>query len=607
MVQADPPRPQAGDTVRSVASRWRRPGRRARAGASGVADGPAAKVATGPAAPPATPLTAPPATRPADPVPPAGVAATARLAPPDTAGTPAPPSSPDAPDVPEPSGSGGRGVRDKGLSGGSVGLLGSAVIGVSTVAPVYCLTSTLGPTVGEVGLQTPAVFLAGFLPMLLVAFAYRELNRSVPDCGTSFTWTVKAFGPRVGWMCGWGLVVATIIVLSNLAGIATSFCYLLLGELTGSTAVAELDDNTAVHITTCLAFIALATAISYRGMTATKGVQYALVGLQLAVLVLFVALAIGKARTGDLPGSIDFSWSWLNPFAVRSFATFTAGLSLSIFMFWGWDACLTVNEETSGSDRTPGRAALLAMVVLVGSYLLTAVAAQMYAGVGDRGTGLGNPDTADNVFAALADPVLGSALGVLLFVAVLASAAASLQTTFIPVARTVLAMSAYQALPPALARVHPRHRTPAVATVAAGVATGLFYAVMSLVSENVLIDTIYALGLMICFYYSITAFACAWYFRHDLRRSARDLLFKGVAPALGGLLLAAVFGKTLYDMGDPSYGSGSSLFGVGSVFAIGVGLLLLGAVLMAVMHRRSPAFFRGEVLTRATPALTVQD
>ncbi|MBB5119955.1 amino acid transporter [Streptomyces eurocidicus] len=504
-------------------------------------------------------------------------------------------------------GSAGAAAGGKGLSGNSVGLLGSAVIGISTVAPVYCLTSTLGPTVGQVGVQMPAVFLAGFLPMLLVAFAYRELNKAVPDCGTSFTWTVRAFGPKVGWMCGWGLVIATIIVLSNLAGVATSFFYLLLGELTGSGAVAALDGNRPAHVATCLAFIALATAVSYRGMTATKGVQYALVGLQLAVLAVFVTMALVKARSGDLPGSVDFSWTWLDPFAVRSFAAFTAGLSLSIFMFWGWDACLTVNEETEGSDRTPGRAALIAMVVLVGSYLLTAVAAQMYAGVGDRGLGLGNPETADNVFAALADPVMGTALGILLFVAVLASAAASLQTTFLPVARTVLAMSAYQALPPSFARVHPRFRSPGRATVAAGVATGVFYAVMSFLSENVLIDTIYALGLMICFYYSITAFACAWYFRGELRRSVRDALFKGVFPVLGGLLLAAVFCKTLYDMWDPAYGSGSSVLGIGSVFVIGVGLLLVGVVLMLVMRWRSPAFFRGEVLTGATPVLVAED
>lgn len=499
------------------------------------------------------------------------------------------------------------GMRAKGLSGNSVGLLGSAVIGVSTVAPVYCLTSTLGSTAGEVGLQMPAVFLAGFLPMLLVAFAYRELNKVMPDCGTSFTWTVKAFGPKVGWMCGWGLVIATIIVLSNLAGVATSYFWLLAGELTGSEDVAALDGNKAVHIVTCLALVALATVISYRGMTATKGVQYALVGLQLLVLAVFVAMAFGKAGSADFPTSADFSWSWMNPFAVQSFGAFTAGLSLSIFMYWGWDACLTANEETTGSTKTPGRAALVAMVVLVGSYLATGVAAQMVVGSSDQGLGLANPETSDNVFAALAGPVMGPALGILLFVAVLASAAASLQTTFIPVARTVLAMSAYEALPASYSKVHERFRTPGRATVMAGIATGVFYTVMTLVSEHVLVDTIYALGLMICFYYALTAFACVWYFRAEVLRSGRDLLFKGLFPLVGGLLLSAVFAKTLVDMWDPAYGSGSSVLGMGSVFVIGVGLLLLGVVIMYVMRWRSPAFFQGKTLTRSTPSLVTED
>ncbi|MFJ8645996.1 APC family permease [Streptomyces sp. NPDC093546] len=497
------------------------------------------------------------------------------------------------------------GVRSKGLGDNSVGLMGGAVIGVSTVAPVYCLTATLGPTVSEVGLQMPAIFLAGFLPMLLVAFAYRELNRAVPDCGTSFTWSVKAFGPRVGWMCGWGLLVATIVVLSNLAGVATSYFYLLLGEVTGSESIAALDGNKAAHIATTLAFIAVATAISYRGITATKWVQYALVGLQLTVLVIFAFMAITKAD--EVAGSLDFSWSWMNPFGVESFAAFTAGLSLSIFIYWGWDACLSINEESTGSARTPGRAAMLAMVVIVASYLMIAIASQMYAGIGEKGTGLGNPDTADNVFAVLAEPIMGSGLGVLLFLAVVASAAASLQTTFIPVARTALAMSTYQAMPASFAKIHPRFKTPGRATVIAGIATGVFYAVMSLVSENVLIDTIYALGLMICFYYAITAFACVWFFRRELRRSVRDLAVKGIFPGLGGLMLTAVFGQTLYDIWDPAYGSGSSVFGIGSVFVIGVGLLLLGVVIMLVMQRRSPAFFRGEVLTQETPALVVED
>ena len=71
----------------------------------------------------------------------------------------------------------------------------------------------------------------------------------------------------------------------------------------------------------------------------------------------------------------------------------------------------------------------------------------MYAGVGDEGLGLANEEISDNVFGALAEPVMGSPLYLPLFLAVLASSAASLITTFLPDSRTLLAMAAYRALP----------------------------------------------------------------------------------------------------------------------------------------------------------------
>jgi amino acid transporter len=323
------------------------------------------------------------------------------------------------------------------------------------------------------------------------------------------------------------------------------------------------------------------------------------------VLAVFAVMAL--AKSGSAPGGISFELSWLDPTAISSFSAFTAGLSLSLFIYWGWDTCLTVNEETAGSARTPGRAALVTMLVIIVTYVGVAIAIQMYAGVGTEGTGLGNPDTGDNVFAALAGPVLGPGLAFLLFLAVVASSASSLQTTFLPTTRTMLAMAAYGALPKKLAEVHPRFLAPSTATLVAGAATALFYVGMTLISENVLIDTIYALGLMICFYYGLTAFACVWYFRHELRRSPRDLVFKGIFPLLGGLMLAAVFVQTAIDTLDPAYGSGSSVFGMGSVFVIGIGLLLAGVVFMLVWRAKHPEFFRGETLKHDTPSLVFDD
>ncbi len=108
-------------------------------------------------------------------------------------------------------------TTDKGLQAGALGLVGNVVIGLAAVAPAYSLAATLGYVVLNVGDKAPAMFVLAFIPMLLVAFAYKELSQDTPDCGTTFTWGTKAFGPWIGWIGGWGLAVSAIIVLANVA------------------------------------------------------------------------------------------------------------------------------------------------------------------------------------------------------------------------------------------------------------------------------------------------------------------------------------------------------------------------------------------------------
>jgi hypothetical protein len=58
-----------------------------------------------------------------------------------------------------------------------------------------------------------------------------------------------------------------------------------------------------------------------------------------------------------------------------------------------------------------------------------------------------------------------------------------------------------------------------------------------LISENFLLDSLSALSLMIAFYYAMTGYACAFYYRRELLKSVRNLLFVGVAPVIGALML----------------------------------------------------------------------
>jgi len=98
---------------------------------------------------------------------------------------------------------------------------------------------------------------------------------------------------------------------------------------------------------------------------------------------------------------------------------------------------------------------------------------------------------------------------------------------------------------------------------------------------------------MIAFYYGLTGFACPVYFRRELFKRPRNLLFAGLAPLLGGAILAWVFVKSCIDFADPENSeSGDSWLGVGPPLVIGLGFLALGAVLMLVQWRARPEFFR---------------
>ena len=495
------------------------------------------------------------------------------------------------------------GLSNKGLSAGTIGLIGAVVIGISCIAPAYTFTAAIGPTVGAVGVQVPAIILVGFIPMLLVAFGYRELNNRMPDSGTSFTWASRAFGPWIGWMAGWGLIAATVIVLSNLAGIAVDFLFLLISQLTGVAEVADWTSIIPVNIVVCLLFVLGATYVSYRDMQTTQKLQYVLVTFQVVVLVGFAAVAITHVLSGDAYDATPFDWSWFNPFAVSSFSSFAAGLSLSIFIFRGWEVTHTMNEETKDPEKTPGRAATITVVTIVTLYLLLAVAMIMYAGIGDGEYGLGNPDIQDNAFFALAGPILGP-LAAFVSLAVLTSSASSLQSTFVGPARTLLAMGHYGALPPSFARVSPRFFTPGFATIVSAIVAAGFYAVMRVVSTNVLTDTILTLGMMICFYYGITAFACVWYFRKQWFDSVRNVFFTFLFPLVGGVILAVLFVTGMIDSTDPDYGSGSSVFGVGLVFVLGITIIVVGIAIMIWQAVKRPAFFRGETLSMDAPAST---
>jgi amino acid transporter len=287
-------------------------------------------------------------------------------------------------------------------------------------------------------------------------------------------------------------------------------------------------------------------------------------------------------------------------------------------------ALVKVGAGTAGAQaitkdpaKTPGRAAILSTVILLVTYVLVILAAQSFAGTGTTGIGLGNADNTGDVLSVLGGAVFGGHgfglfLSRLLILMVLSSAAASTQTTILPTARTTLSMATYKALPKSFARIHPRNLTPTVSTIVMGVVSGLLYLAFNYISAGFVIsDAVTGIGLYIAFYYGLTGFVCAWYYRKTLLESQRNLWMRGILPFLGGLIMYLAGGWSLWADWDVasenSYTSWLMPFWphwyIGGSFVILFLSALVGLIAAIYVRIVMPAFFRGETLTASTPTL----
>ncbi|MBP2050589.1 amino acid transporter/anti-sigma regulatory factor (Ser/Thr protein kinase) [Streptomyces griseochromogenes] len=482
----------------------------------------------------------------------------------------------------------GTGAGRKGLKSDALGMFSSVAMGLASTGPAYSLAATLGVIVAGVGLQAPIVTMLAFIPMLLVAYAFRELNASNADCGTTFTWSTRAFGPRTGWMGGWGIIVADIIVMVSLAEIAAAYGFRLVG-------LDALAENRLWTTVAGIAWIAVLTAVCYVGIEFSAAVQRWLLCLEVVMLILFAVTALVRVYADPPATAIHVSASWFNPFEVPSAAALTSGILAGVFIYWGWDTAFSVNEETVDSACVPGRAAVLSTVLLLVMYGLVSTSAQAFAGVGTSGVGLGNANNSDDVFSGLGEAVFGShdtgmLLSRLLILMVLTSSLASAQTTILPLARTVFSMAVHKAVPARFALIHRRFLTPIWGTVGMGAVSIAVLVLLTSFSRNILADSIDSVGLAIAFQYGLTGFACVWYHRKVLTRSVKDLVFKGVLPGLGGLMMALLFLYAAFVVySDPRYGTTSvdlPLIGrTGGVTVLGLGALLIGFLLMPLVTR----------------------
>jgi amino acid transporter len=417
------------------------------------------------------------------------------------------------------------------LKANTLNLFDTTAIAVASVAPAYSIAATTFLLVAAVGLGTPAIVVISFLPVLFVALAYYFMNKRDPDCGASYAWLARTMSPYIGWFNGWVQTAASVIfciAAPVLAGTNTLALLESLGWISSKTA-----SSTVLTAVVALAWLILVSAMVIYGIRLTANFQWVMVLLEYMVVLAFSVTGLVRALATHPAGSRAFSLSWLSPGSVGGVSGLAVGAALGVFLFWGWDTAVNLNEESEESESNPGIAGILSMFILLVIFLVNAASMQSLL-----------PDhtivsQGGNALFYFAQRLAPAPLNYLMLLAILSSTVATTQTTLLPASRVTYSMARDGVFPKLFGKISPRFHTPALGTFALFLIAGIGVTLTSFAPtvSSTFSNLIAQIGVLVAFYYGITGLACAWAYRKILFKSATNLILAGILPLVGGIFL----------------------------------------------------------------------